>query len=297
MDLCYFCNGSNLRVSRGQRPLIFQKDKFLFLFCSDCKSYSMHPKLTERQIETLYSTDYIDKNPAIQEIETPQKSKFVNLYDYLNSLEEASRLTFLDYGCGSNPETLRFTKNKDLVSFGMELVESVRDIAAVNSGAVIFSREEVLEKRDFFDFIFLGDVLEHLIEPVTELRALRKTLKSDGVFIAQGPLQGSATLMQSIVKAFSALTPNRISDFPPYHVSLASVKSMKAMFSSAGLEIEFLQVYEVFWPAPSFNEFLKFPSPRNLLLYVSKRIDILVSAIVPNFGSVYFLVAKPTEDK
>lgn len=294
MDLCYFCNKSDLRVSRGQRPLIFQEEKFLFLFCKDCKSYSMQPKLTEKQIETLYSTDYIDKNPAIQEIETPQKSKFVNLYNYLNSLEDLSLLTFLDYGCGSNPETLKFTKDKNLTSFGMELVASVREIAAVNSGAVILSREEVLEKREFFDFIFLGDVLEHLIEPVAELRELRKTLKSGGVFIAQGPLQGSATLMQMIVRAFSALTPSRTSDFPPYHVSLASVKSMKAMFLSAGLKVELLRVYEVFWPAPSFSEFLKSPSPRNLLLYISKRFDILVSSLLPNFGTVYFLVAKPT---
>ena len=45
----------------------------------------MHPKLDNKQIEMLYSIDYIEKNPAIAEIETPQESKFVNLYNYLNS--------------------------------------------------------------------------------------------------------------------------------------------------------------------------------------------------------------------
>jgi 2-polyprenyl-3-methyl-5-hydroxy-6-metoxy-1,4-benzoquinol methylase len=293
MNLCYFCSGPNLRVSMGQRPLIFQSKKYLFLYCSECSGFSMQPKLDKKQIEMLYSIDYIEKNPAIAEIETPQESKFVNLYEYLNSQKNVQSRNFLDYGCGSNPETLKFTNKSNLVSYGMELVSSVREIAALNSNSEILSREEVLEKRSFFDFIFLGDVLEHLVDPVDELRELRQTITPSGVIIAQGPLQGAPTLLQIVVQVFSALTPKRTSNFPPYHVSLASVKSMKAMFKNAGLQIELLQVYEVFWPAPTLKEFLKSPSIRNLLLYLSKKADILVSSIVPNFGSVYFLVAKP----
>jgi 2-polyprenyl-3-methyl-5-hydroxy-6-metoxy-1,4-benzoquinol methylase len=293
MNSCYFCSSSHLRASKGQRSLIFQGKKYLFLYCSDCSGFSMHPKLDNKQIEMLYSIDYIEKNPAIAEIETPQESKFVNLYNYLNSQKNIQPRRFLDYGCGSNPETLKFTNSNDFVSYGMELVSSVREIAALNSNSEILSREEVLEKRSFFDFVFLGDVLEHLVDPVAELTELRSTISANGVIIAQGPLQGAPTFLQLVVQVFSAMTPKRTSNFPPYHVSLASVKSMKAMFKSAGLEIDLLHVYEVFWPAPTFKEFAKSPSIRNLLLYLAKKTDILFSSFLPYFGSVYFIVAKP----
>ena len=291
MVSCYFCDSIVLEKSAGQRSIIFENVIHDYHLCNFCGGFSMYPKLRPDQLNRMYSSDYVGQNvPSIQETDGINERKFVSLVKFFDNNVDRNFENFLDYGCGADPVTFEFARNVGLVPYGMELVREVRELAQNNRGAQIYSRKGVLSHENFFDIIFLGDVLEHLVDPIYELQQLKSTLKQGGVIIAQGPLQGSATFMQLTVRFFARLTSSKFSTYPPYHVSLATVKSMESLVAVAGLKLNYIDVDEVFWPAPVFVEVFRNPSLRNIILYVTKRIDIAMSLLLPRFGTRYFLV-------
>lgn len=291
MRMCYFCESSKLKTSSSQRPIWHESDIYRFATCSDCQGFSLFPKLTQVQLSALYSSDYVgEEDYKSSDAEEVQSEKFVLLENFLLSLEEAKGKSFLDYGCGANPISFIFAKKRGLVPSGMELSEDVRLIANRNTGVRIFSRDEIMSGHVRFDFVFLGDVLEHLIDPIFELESLKGIMSSKSYLIAQGPLEGSRTFSHLLVRTFAWLTQSRTTSYPPYHVSLASSRSMRRMLIKAGFQVERLDVFEVDWPAPSFKEVRKNPSLRGSMLFLAKQVDKFIARLHKSYGSRYFIV-------
>ena len=140
--------------------------------------------------------------------------------------------------------------------------------------------------------IFLGDVIEHLVNPEIELRVLASKLNPEGILIAQGPLQGAWTFTHGMVNIFALFTKKRLSSFPPFHVSLANRKSMNELFEQTGYTNVKMDCTEVNWPAPNFKSLITRPSLRSLLLFNSKILDKSFAKLMRNFGSRYFLVCQ-----
>ena len=79
--------------------------------------------------------------------------------------------------------------------------------------------------------------------------------------------------------------------FPPYHVSLASRKSMVNLFSNSKMEIITLNTKETWWPM-SVRKLLKpIKYPANLLLAFAKVLDFVFWTFRFSSGSRYFIVA------
>lgn len=297
MSTCYFCESNQLVLSRSQRSVLFQGGTYRFKKCRACSGFSLFPKLTESQLSFLYSSDYLGETQfESSTLEAPEKSKFSFLENYLKELQEKKGKNFLDYGCGANPLSFQYASEIGLTPFGMELTQEVREIAQAQTNGVILSKEEVTCGDNRFDFIFLGDVLEHLINPIDELETLKRVLAKNGILIAQGPLQGSLTLTHLLVRFFALLTQRKVTSYPPYHVSLATTNSMKKLLADRGFRLEQMFVYEVDWPAPTFKEVKRSLSPRSLVLFLAKQLDKQLACVSKSFGSRYFLVCSKFEN-
>jgi len=247
--------------------------------------------LTHVQLSSLYSSDYVgDDDSQSSNIDNAHNTKFAQLENYLQNLEEVKGKSFLDYGCGANPISFVYAKERGLVASGMELSEDVREIAMRNTGVEMFSRDEIMSGHIKFDFVFLGDVLEHLVDPIIELESLNGIMSKESLLIAQGPLQGSRTFTHLLVRAFAWLTQSRSTSYPPYHVSLASLRSMRRLFGKAGFQVEQLDTFEVDWPAPNFEEVKTNPSLRGLMLFLAKQVDKYIARLHKPYGSRYFIV-------
>ncbi len=298
MSKCYFCNSNQLRQSRTQRSVLFQGGIYQFKKCDKCRGFSLFPKLTESQLSSLYSSDYLGEIQFESlDMEPSEKSKFSFLENYLKNLEETTGKNFLDYGCGANPISFKYASEVGLSPLGMELTQEVREIAQAQTHGVIMSKDEIISGNNRFDFIFLGDVLEHLIDPINELETLNKVLAKNGLLIAQGPLQGSRTITHLLVRFFAWLTYRRSTSYPPYHVSLATTRSMKKLLDKSGFKLEQMIVFEVDWPAPTFKEVKKSFSVRSLMLFLAKQIDKHFANVLKSFGSRYFLVCSKPEKR
>jgi 2-polyprenyl-3-methyl-5-hydroxy-6-metoxy-1,4-benzoquinol methylase len=256
----------------------------------------LYPKLTEIQLDELYSFDYIKENSEIKfDVAAEDTTRFLDLKEYLEKQQNLEGKTFLDYGCGSNPVTLGVAKKLNLDPFGMELSKEVRDSISQKSDFSILSREEVISSGKVFDYIFLGDVLEHLINPIFELQNLQKVMSTKGVLIAQGPLQGQKTVSHLFLKIFSFLTPWQNSYYPPYHVSLASKKSMQELFAKSDFKVKLFTTFETAWPAPNGKELLNDFTFRNLVLFLLKKLDTGLSKTGLMNGSRYFAIIEFVE--
>ncbi|MDP1720696.1 MAG: class I SAM-dependent methyltransferase [Candidatus Nanopelagicaceae bacterium] len=238
----------------------------------------------------LYSSDYVDQDHG----ESPPSEdssavRFSDLKAYLRKQSGMQGKVFLDYGCGANPISFKLARENGLTPLGMELSADVRKLATLNTGVKLLSREDIREGNELFDVIFLGDVLEHLVDPISELKFLRTKLADGGTLLAQGPLQGASTLTHLVVRLFAWTTRGKLSSYPPYHVSLASSLSMKRMLIASGFQLTYLKTFEVDWPAPSLAEVRRHPTFRNLTLFLTKKIDKILATILPHYGTRYFL--------
>lgn len=119
--------------------------------------------------------------------------------------DTSAPLTVLDIGCGGGA-LIAFLKGQypKTTAYGVEIVPEAADIAKYFAN-VICDNVECMEfpwQKDFFDYIILGDVLEHLHEPENILKKLHKHLKPTGQIIVSVPN----------VKHFSVMQPLIVSD-------------------------------------------------------------------------------------
>jgi len=252
--------------------------------------------LNDLQLRGLYSLDYISflttGDPVDEKIsEEIDSAKFSDLDNFLKR-EGDTQGYFLDYGCGSMPKTFELVSTFGLTPIGMEFSPDIREEIHIKTGVQAFSKEETIEFSENFKYIFLGDVIEHLIEPISDLSILYSKLTKDGCIIAQGPLQSANTLTHGAIKLSALLRKNSPSTYPPYHVSLASRKSMIRLMEKCGFKITYFRCTETTWPAPNFRMFMNSPNLRNFTLYFLKFLDKCLAKVAPFYGSRYFLVAE-----
>ena len=59
MKSCYFCGSKRVKSSLLQRRIRFDTQNFTFHLCRQCYGFSLYPKLSELQIQKLYSLEYV----------------------------------------------------------------------------------------------------------------------------------------------------------------------------------------------------------------------------------------------
>ena len=97
-------------------------------------------------------------------------------------------LRILDVGCGCGALMARvkglYPKSE---VWGIELVPEIAEIAS-HMGKILCGDVEKMElpwKKEYFDYVIMGDVLEHLMDPEIVLKRLQKYLKQGGAYYCQ----------------------------------------------------------------------------------------------------------------
>ena len=288
---CYLCNSSSISVSSNRRSISFHKIHKYYR-CGECKCYSLFPKLENHEIDDLYSTKYIENvNPKFNMNEQVTLSRFLHLQKTLEKVDNPGSKSFLDYGCGATAEAIVLASNLGYKAFGVEVEAGTRQEAHLKSNCQIFSPEEALASGAQFDIVFLGDVLEHLGNPLSVLDQVQALLSPNGLLIIQGPLEGAITISNTLLSVKARLLSKSPSKFPPYHVSLATKKSIVKALKINGLTIQKMAVSEPLWPASKFGSRSSFASVAALIFSFVKILDMAASKVIANYGTRFFLIA------
>jgi 2-polyprenyl-3-methyl-5-hydroxy-6-metoxy-1,4-benzoquinol methylase len=133
-------------------------------------------------------------------------------------LDEARAAGMLPYGAELSPETARFARDH----FGLDVHHGDwRDGGYAEAS---------------FDFITLFDVIEHLPDPLGELRAIRRLLKPGGLLLQSTPD------IDGLFPRLSLKLANRLDHWPhpepPHHLFQFSQATLAAMVHKAGFAVE-----------------------------------------------------------
>ena len=180
------------------------KEGYKLLLCTD--SYIHHfGSATFKKVNFGYS-ELLKKNSAKFKEKWGFSSEYSSgiRFDLINNIEKDRNEEFnvLEVGCACGASLLE-VKNRypnaklygiEIDKFSASIAKKFADVRAEDIEKSALSYEE-----NFFDYIILGDVLEHLIDPGKVLENLKKYLKEDGKIISSIPNIMHFTVVRSLM--------------------------------------------------------------------------------------------------
>jgi ubiquinone/menaquinone biosynthesis C-methylase UbiE len=135
--------------------------------------------------------DFFEIKDAIHEVVEDARSKICySLILELMSNETVigRRNRILDIGCGDGSFIIKFRKHCE--TFGVDIsqnaVRRARE-AGINAYEVDVSSQKLPFQDEYFDIIYMGDVVEHLIDPDHAIKEVIRTLRLNGFLVVSTP--------------------------------------------------------------------------------------------------------------
>lgn len=244
---CNLCNDDDITLVTRGRDRLYKIDKKLFdiVKCNSCGLVYMNPQPNQEELKKYYPSDYgpykndggiLRYGPILGYI----KNKINHIKSVLknskekkedNSKTDESVLSFLDFGSGSGAhleKMKRLHPRWDL--YGLDNNE----FACANTKEKGFNVYcgDILNidlPLDFFDRVYMGQVVEHLNDPKTTLKKVNSIMKSGGEFTLATPNVDSFAA-RLFGKYWFALDV-------PRHLFLFSPKTLSKMLRDTGFEV------------------------------------------------------------
>jgi len=244
---CPICGGTgeDLAFPYGT---IFNGTEFFYFKCSGCGSTFVSPVPNQADFEKMYSVEnYHDSH--YREIRTDG-----HYSDSIQFLKEncAGRRSVLDFGCG-NGSFLTVARDNNFECAGIEFHPSAIQNVRKKTGLPVTSLEETRASGRRFEIIHLGDVLEHLADPMNTIKILASLLSPEGVFYIEGPLENqssavyySARSIKVLRRALGHRTPGATA---PTHLFRVNARNQRQFFTERlGYRCLAFKLYETGWP-------------------------------------------------
>jgi SAM-dependent methyltransferase len=248
---CWICGNPKLRVLPFRYAF---RERFLVgVRCSSCSMVFVHPQPSSAEISEMYGEDYFTECSETCGAHGPsaymemagesgvERSHGARRLDVALLRLLGTRGALLEIGCGPG-FFLAEMRNLGWHPRGLEISEYAVRHAREKLGLDVVqgSLEPRLLPLASFDAVFMGDVMEHLSNPIESLAAVHSWLKPGGVLLVAIPSTMnllSARLGMAIYQTRRRFKTLRI---PPYHLfeytpSTARETLRRAGFSVVGL--------------------------------------------------------------
>jgi len=221
----------------------FVTKDFKVVQCTNCGLYYVSPKIefSNDQWTELYNSEYFSNqtNWLIKK----RKKELSDRFDVFKNLvvNKNSKLQYLDVGAGEGKGLIE-ALNRGWEATGLDIVDNRMDDAKLPK--VKFIKSTLLEsnlEKNYYDFIYVDSVIEHVLNPLEYLSRIKDILKPGGVLYIGVPNEDC--LFNSIRKLVFSLTGKRLESEKikpfdvPYHVIGFNKKSLTYIFNKAGLKV------------------------------------------------------------
>ena len=186
--------------------------------------------------------DFYERTEVIHEVVEAKRSELCyNLIIDLLSKENDHKIKkkILDIGCGDGSFIKKFEKCCEV--FGVDVSSRAVKIAkeaGITAYEVDVSREKLPFESEYFDIVYMGDVLEHLVNPDFAIHEVARTLKSNGSLVLSTPNLASwlnrLLLLLGIQPLFSEVSTlrnfgkfGRPDSFPVGHLRLFTYEALR----------------------------------------------------------------------
>ena len=234
------------------------------------------------------SKDFYEKNDVIHEVVEAERSELcykliVDLISRDKIIREKMRI--LDVGCGDGSLIKKFKENCEVfgVDISWKAVKKTME-AGVDAYMLDVSSEKLPFEDQYFDIVYMGDVIEHLTNPDFAINEVKRVLKSGGFLVLTTPnlacWYNRLVLLLGIQPIFSEVSTLRIFGRPGTctvgHLRLFTLKALK----------EFLNYYGFQLMSIIGASFLEHPK-------VLKYVDMVFSKL-PSLASIIIVCCKKT---
>lgn len=204
------------------------------LRCSNCKHQFLDAEFSEDQLSTIYSTYYPRSNFNLDNYKLHTEGSGVAAW--LEGEMSApfrwvpSKVRILDIGCGFG-ESLGYHQVRGCDVHGVEVDKNIQRVAekfGYNVKVGLFDPGSY--EKDYFDYVTMSQVIEHVTDPVQTLRGVYRILKPGGVAILSTPnVNGWGRLL---------FGKYWINWHAPYHLHYFSYRSMSLVVKQSGLIVD-----------------------------------------------------------
>jgi len=207
---------------------------FSLLKCPECSHTFLDGAFSTEALRNLYSNYYPRSTFDVKNYRPYQEVKgFGAWFDGAMSATfrwVPRNVRILDIGCGFG-ESLGYHQARGCDVYGVEADENIRRVAdrfgyKVHVGLF----DSNVYEGNFFDYVTMSQVIEHVTDPVETLNGIKRILKPEGVAILSTPN----------ANGWGARVFGRrwINWHVPYHLQFFSVRSMRLAAERAGLVLE-----------------------------------------------------------
>jgi len=186
-DCCPICNSSEKKEIGLPKTNIISKRfvdrEFKIVQCNNCQLYYVSPKINfnGNQWSELYNSEYFSNQSNW--LVKKRKKELAQRFDTANSLIENKnqKLRYLDVGAGEGKGLLEAIE-RGWEATGIDIVDNRLQEAKISN--IKFIKSNLLESdlpENYFDFIYVDSVVEHVLNPFEYLSKIKKLLSKGGV--------------------------------------------------------------------------------------------------------------------
>ncbi len=226
---CYLCGSSD-------RERRFEQDGISLYRCNACGFVYASPQLTDEGLEAIYQDTYWQSDRAKDYGYTDYlrdralyRRTFEKRIKVLTAHRSSGRL--LDVGCAAG-FFLDVARDVGFETHGIDvavpMLAHARDTLGLEN-----IREGTLESAGYpdgaFDVVTMWDVIEHLRDPLTVLREVRRVLADDGLFVLE---------TQNVKSLFARMTGRRWHHYKMLeHLYHFDPRTLTTLLDRAGFEV------------------------------------------------------------
>lgn len=237
---CHICSSSRVR----EKPFgyAFNNRWLGALECRSCGIIFIHPQPTAEELTQLYSKEYFEGDFRCGHAGSyfDEKTQASLADEQLIARIKQFKLSgmFLEIGCAGGA-FLHAAQNAGFMVKGVEFADTAAQFARERFGLDVITGDVVSASfaDALFDVVFMGDVLEHLPDPVATCREVYRILKPGGVFVIECPMQTNTIFSRLGLFVYTLLRKNATVHLPPYHLFEYRPSSMAGMLRRCGFTI------------------------------------------------------------
>jgi len=211
--------------------------------------FELKDKPTEEELKNYYKNKYFQENKGSYTIQySDDEITYVNnilnrKYAVIaNIMDIKASMRFLDVGCGEG-WALGFFKRKKWEVLGLDFSDygckshNPDCLSHLKTGNIYETLTLLVNENEKFDVIWLDNVLEHVLDPLSILQQCKSLIKTQGVLVIEvpndfSPLQQYLYNKGIIEKPFWVLIPD--------HIYYFNREGLDAICRSIGWETKFI---------------------------------------------------------
>ncbi|MDR4508961.1 MAG: class I SAM-dependent methyltransferase [Candidatus Brocadiaceae bacterium] len=266
---CGICGGARECMFKLYDDRYGYPGTFSLFRCQSCGHKNIHSSVSPEKIKEMYSkyypraTFHVDDHKPYREIEG-----FTSWFDGMKSGPfrwVPDNVRVLDIGCGFG-ESLGYYASRGCEAYGVEVdanIKRVADAFGYNVKVGLFSSDAYQE--DFFDYVTMAQVIEHVTDPIATLKGIARILKPGGAVVLSMPNSNGWG-----AKIFRRMWINW---HIPYHIQHFSFKSIRIAAERSSLILDKAQtITSSHWLYYQWLHIVNYPSESQPSAFWSPKI-------------------------